>query len=740
MSIKSLKIRRSLRKYAPGGAVGEPTKFDSAVQKTGQVTGLIGTIRSAVNQLAEPIRANAEEVDPNTGELLNQGKAERLGTFGAQLDPMRAASDTFKDPGATGKEKWAAGINLVVPNPFASNYLSKRKYERMEKENQAQIYKNKMQTWGGPSENPYTMMPYGGKVRSEVVELEQGEPYMTPDGNLETISTQAPTHAQGGVPIELPVGTKVLGKKMAFKDKQFKQLGRQLVKAQKKYDEALDNNPTGLTANTAKRMLQNTQTAFNKLFQAQGVDTASTQQYAKGGKISVNDPDMVMDVKTRPYTERTGYQEFIHPETGKPFRAVRPTTKNLNNPDVFEVSPNVYGTYKPYLEGSNKWDIDYEPSIKRTYGDVKGDVKFFEPTGYEEYGKGGWIQKAVNPAHKGYCTPMTKSTCTPKRKAFAMTMKKHHGFRKGADGLMVGSDYFKQNPNQLRDFQSLYGLEADNIYGPNTEEAWNKYGQAYINNAGLKPLQSKSSYIPNITEEGTQPQYSNITQSNISDNGNQGSSYNPKNAIYNIGALAPVLYYIGQGLRKGEQLNPRDYLNPYSNEVRQAMRNRRYDINPELEQINLESATNYRRLKESGLNPSQYMGGMQMGSINKMRANASALARKQAVDSGYIADQAQTDLGIGRDIAQTKLSIKDINDRNAAARRNYMAAGMTQLGQFAQIKQQENNMMIRDAQKLGLLSALVQNFAMDENGEWKFKQTGETVTKEQIMNYIKGGK
>jgi len=34
-----------------------------------------------------------------------------------------------------------------------------------------------------------------------------------------------------------------------------------------------------------------------------------------------------------------------------------------------------------------------------------------------------WIEKAVNPEHEGYCTPMTKKTCTPKRKAFAMTMK-----------------------------------------------------------------------------------------------------------------------------------------------------------------------------------------------------------------------------------------------------------------------------------------------------------------------------
>lgn len=34
-----------------------------------------------------------------------------------------------------------------------------------------------------------------------------------------------------------------------------------------------------------------------------------------------------------------------------------------------------------------------------------------------------WIQKAVNPKHKGFCTPMTKSTCTPRRKALAKRFK-----------------------------------------------------------------------------------------------------------------------------------------------------------------------------------------------------------------------------------------------------------------------------------------------------------------------------
>jgi len=35
-----------------------------------------------------------------------------------------------------------------------------------------------------------------------------------------------------------------------------------------------------------------------------------------------------------------------------------------------------------------------------------------------------WIQKAVDPKHKGFCTPMTKKTCTPRRKALAKTFKK----------------------------------------------------------------------------------------------------------------------------------------------------------------------------------------------------------------------------------------------------------------------------------------------------------------------------
>jgi hypothetical protein len=38
----------------------------------------------------------------------------------------------------------------------------------------------------------------------------------------------------------------------------------------------------------------------------------------------------------------------------------------------------------------------------------------------------------LDPKHEGWCTPMTKKTCTGKRRQFALNAKKSHGFRKKA--------------------------------------------------------------------------------------------------------------------------------------------------------------------------------------------------------------------------------------------------------------------------------------------------------------------
>lgn len=67
------------------------------------------------------------------------------------------------------------------------------------------------------------------------------------------------------------------------------------------------------------------------------------------------------------------------------------------------------------------------------------------------YKKGGqhWIQGAINPAHKGYCTPMSKPTCTGRRKALAMLFKKKHGFHKAAVGGLIPGEYLQGSEFQV---------------------------------------------------------------------------------------------------------------------------------------------------------------------------------------------------------------------------------------------------------------------------------------------------
>ena len=78
-------------------------------------------------------------------------------------------------------------------------------------------------------------------------------------------------------------------------------------------------------------------------------------------------------------------------------------------------------------EGHNHWGYTNGGDPVRTGFKVGGRVALKKGKSADK----NWIQKAVNPKHKGFCTPMTKKTCTPKRKALAMTFKKMGKARKG---------------------------------------------------------------------------------------------------------------------------------------------------------------------------------------------------------------------------------------------------------------------------------------------------------------------
>ena len=64
---------------------------------------------------------------------------------------------------------------------------------------------------------------------------------------------------------------------------------------------------------------------------------------------------------------------------------------------------------------------------------------------------GGWIQKAINPAHKGYCTPLSKPSCTGHRRALALRFKKGGDLHKdsrayGGTLMEYGGSTHEQSP------------------------------------------------------------------------------------------------------------------------------------------------------------------------------------------------------------------------------------------------------------------------------------------------------
>jgi len=81
-----------------------------------------------------------------------------------------------------------------------------------------------------------------------------------------------------------------------------------------------------------------------------------------------------------------------------------------------------------------------------------------------------WIQKAVNPSHKGDCTPMTKKTCTPKRKALAKRFK--GGIEKEVvEDEISGGKGDNLDPNSVDQNELAIGIEVEREHTDSTEQA-----------------------------------------------------------------------------------------------------------------------------------------------------------------------------------------------------------------------------------------------------------------------------
>ena len=504
-------------------------------------------------------------------------------------------------------------------------------------------------------------MPMGGQTGFETVELEKGEPFKLPDGTIESIPISAPSHKQGGVPITLPYGTKVLGKKKAWNGKEFKEMGRKLKSSQKRYQDSLESNPTSIATNTARRMMKNINIDYGKLFDEQGVDVGSPMM-SRGGKIGLRRGG---DGLGTSYPEdglvaNTSQAYWQDPISGMIYGTSDYATNGIPNPS----GTPIVNQPLPNIVTSNRSSINKSATPVRPVNNT--NVK---PT------KTSSNQTNLNKNTIVY----SPSTGTPDRRASSF------------DAYLAGE-----------------GLPLNT----------NNYTKSYTN-----PDPIKSTPLSSI-------------------NNSRQSTTDWNNTLNTLGALAPTMYNMYQGLKPAKQVTENQFSNPYESMARSMMNRRKYNVQPELERNALATATYNRGLMESGASPSQMRGGRLAGLVGQRRADAETLARAQNVNAQYMADQARFEYDAGQNVAARRAMVYDLNERERAVRQNYMAAGLGQLSQYSQMNQLQNNQMLRDEQRLALLPSLTPDFTLDPSTGMMIHNPSKIQFTQDEYNkyYIKGRK
>jgi len=146
-----------------------------------------------------------------------------------------------------------------------------------------------------------------------------------------------------------------------------------------------------------------------------------------GGRIGLKKGGKPWGTGPKPGTHEFMMQD-IHKRKGKAIggaiaKGIGALAKKFKKKKVYPETEDLTHQKGPYVGDVGSEGKKAKKFAKRSH---KKEEAAEAGTGYAKGGKADkkWIQKAVDPKHKGYCTPMTKKTCTPARKALARTFKK----------------------------------------------------------------------------------------------------------------------------------------------------------------------------------------------------------------------------------------------------------------------------------------------------------------------------
>lgn len=294
-----------------------------------------------------------------------------------------------------------------------------------------------------------------------------------------------------------------------------------------------------------------------------------------------------------------------------------------------------------------------------------------------------------------------------------------------------------QNWVKDRDKTMLPKYGIDGKWGPESQNAWTKYGAEYSKLISDSP--SKGIGITNTPTAGTTinaPLFTGNLPSGPQQDMNgidiekPGDDFGAGIGVYGkqpstgrnglfknltqgdklqlAGILQGTLYNLGMGLKKAEK--EKFYTNPYQNEIVRLMQNRRFDAQHFINEATMANQANNQNISDNASSVGVKLANMQKAQANYINSLASITGKAQEINNNYRAEEAQVKNNLGEVLRQEGIRQAGVNAQNKAAKQAFMAKAMTQLGQGIAAVGQASNQSLTNTILAKSLSELSPDF------------------------------
>lgn len=176
-------------------------------------------------------------------------------------------------------------------------------------------------------------------------------------------------------------------------------------------------------------------------------------------------------------------------------------------------------------------------------------------------------------------------------------------------------------------------------------------------------------------------------------------------ALSGIASLTPVM----SNLFTGRPETVDAVYNPYATSISNAMRRRRYDISPAIEDLNRNRATSNYNASQINTSTGANLAYRLQSAVNTDRAIASLRSQESNVNNQYLGDYANTMNSLGQQWVNATNMANEANAQNRATARNIRIAGLSQLSQWAQNRELMRNQEARDNAMLAMYAPFLQS-------------------------------